>query len=278
MIKFNLQFNFILAHVPGVENPAADYLSRLDIKPQDRIHLKLHDTIPVQHIEVDLASQTPKQDEEEDDYDSDAQPVPDDQRYTMTQAEGETVLEMIPRRDGETDDDFKARITEVNLHLDQLSITTSADGQYYTKFVPKGLPTQVNQVSPSGEFAIVEKQRKDLDIQRMVRILKNEELPPNNPNFCSMFFQKLNKNRKRLEIVNDVLYRNFFDNTGKIKFKQVVVPDSIVEDIIRSLHNDPMQGHPGSSKMLNELRKRYYAPNLAERKSPKVHWQLPTLH
>ena len=86
-----LQFNFILAHVPGVENPAADYLSRLDIKPQDRIHLKLHDTIPVQHIEVDLACQTPKQDEEEDDYDPDAQPVPDDQRYEMTQAEEETV-------------------------------------------------------------------------------------------------------------------------------------------------------------------------------------------
>ena len=30
-----LQFDFVLAHVPGVENPAADYLSRLDINPED---------------------------------------------------------------------------------------------------------------------------------------------------------------------------------------------------------------------------------------------------
>ena len=36
-----LPFNFILTHVPGVENPAADYLSRLDIRPEERVHLKL---------------------------------------------------------------------------------------------------------------------------------------------------------------------------------------------------------------------------------------------
>ena len=34
-----LQFNFILAHVPGVENPAADYLSRLEIRPEERLFI-----------------------------------------------------------------------------------------------------------------------------------------------------------------------------------------------------------------------------------------------
>ena len=43
----DLQLDFVLAHVPGLENPGADYLSRLDINPRDRIHLKLHDEIPV---------------------------------------------------------------------------------------------------------------------------------------------------------------------------------------------------------------------------------------
>ena len=32
---------------------------------------------------------------------------------------------------------------------------------------------------------------------------------------------------------------------------------------IRALHNSPVQGHPGSKKMLHELRKRYYSPSLA---------------
>ena len=60
-----LQFDFVLAHVPGVENPAADYLSRLDINPEDRIHLKLNDQIPVHYIEIDLTAKTPKQDDDQ---------------------------------------------------------------------------------------------------------------------------------------------------------------------------------------------------------------------
>ena len=61
-----LQFNFILAQ--GVENPAADYLSRLEIRPEERVHLKLTDSIPVHHIEIGIASKTPKQEEDEPDY------------------------------------------------------------------------------------------------------------------------------------------------------------------------------------------------------------------
>ena len=67
-----LQFNFSLAHVPGVENPAADYSSRLEIRPEDRVHLKLTDTIP---IEIDIASRTPEQAEDEPDYFPTSEPL-----------------------------------------------------------------------------------------------------------------------------------------------------------------------------------------------------------
>ena len=63
-----LQFNFVLAHVPCVENPAADYLSRLEIRREERVHLQLTDSIPVHHIEIEIASKTPKQEEDEPDY------------------------------------------------------------------------------------------------------------------------------------------------------------------------------------------------------------------
>ena len=42
-----LQFDFVLAHVPGVENTAADNLFRLDINPESRIHLKFNDSCPL---------------------------------------------------------------------------------------------------------------------------------------------------------------------------------------------------------------------------------------
>ena len=37
-----LQLNFILTHIPGVENPPADYLLRLQIRPEEQVHLKLN--------------------------------------------------------------------------------------------------------------------------------------------------------------------------------------------------------------------------------------------
>ena len=86
-------------------------------------------------------------------------------------------------------------------------------------------------------------------------------------NFASLFFQKPYKNRKRLELVNNVLYRICFDNIGNLVYRQIVVPPETTEAIIRTLHGDTMKGHPGASKMLGDLRKKYQAPNLAE----KVH-------
>ena len=88
--------------------------------------------------------------------------------------------------------------------------------------------------------------------------------PPNQINFCSQFFQKLYKNNKRLEVIDGVLYRQYFDHSGKRIRRQIVVPETLIMDIIRTLHENPVQGHPGSKKMLQELRKRYYSPNLAE--------------
>ena len=42
-----LQFIFVFVHVPGVKNPTAYYLPRLDKSPTDSIHLKLTDSIPI---------------------------------------------------------------------------------------------------------------------------------------------------------------------------------------------------------------------------------------
>ena len=73
MIK--LISSIFLAHVPGVENPAADYLSRLEIRPEHCVHLILTDTIPVHRIEIDITSRTPKQEEDEPDYFPTSEPL-----------------------------------------------------------------------------------------------------------------------------------------------------------------------------------------------------------
>ena len=123
----------------------------------------------------------------------------------------------------------------------------------------------VNQVCPSGTSENVKAQGENSDVQRIIRILTVQETPQNQVNFTSTFFQKLYKNRKRLEVVNNVLYTQFFDNVGKLAFRQIVVPPETTEAIIKTMHGDPMQGYPGASKLLAELRKRYYVPGLTEK-------------
>ena len=254
-----LQFEFVLAHVPGTENPAADYLSRLDIRPEERIHLKLNDEIPVFHVEIDLASRTPKQDEEEEEY------IPDDQQTTTTKQNEaiNAILDQVPMCSDESSGQFRERIETIRHQITPI-ITGQHDEMTFTRFRRKLHDNVVNQVCPNGEFQIIQDQLVNPDIQRMIRILNQKETLPNHVNFESQFFQKLVKNKKRLEVVNNVLYRNFFDGTGKIKCKQIVTPTETIQKIIQSLHDDPLQGHPGCNKMLHELRKRYYSPNLSE--------------
>ena len=53
---FVLQFHFTIAHVPGKMNTAADFLSRLDIQPKDKIHLTIRDDIRTTPIQVNNQS------------------------------------------------------------------------------------------------------------------------------------------------------------------------------------------------------------------------------
>ena len=121
----------------------------------------------------------------------------------------------------------------------------------------------MSQVSPAEGINLIQVQRANWVIQKMIRVLEDSEILQHPVNMQDQFFQKLYNNRKRLQVVNRVLYRQFFDHTGLESHKQLVVPKDCILKIIRTLHNSPVQGHPGLKKMLYEIRKRYYSPNLA---------------
>ena len=92
-----------------------------------------------------------------------------------------------------------------------------------------------------------------------MRIIHNGELPPSHPNFENQFFKK---NRIRLQVINDVMYPQLIDHTGKPTIKQLVSLDNKIDDMIRTLDENPMQRHPGASKTLKVLGSRYYDPDL----------------
>ena len=53
---FVLQFNFTIAHIPGKMNTAADFSSRLEMDPNEKIILKIREDIPTKPIEVNIES------------------------------------------------------------------------------------------------------------------------------------------------------------------------------------------------------------------------------
>ena len=53
---FVLQFNFTIAHIPGKINTAADFLSCLEMDPNEKINLKTREDVPPKPIEVNIES------------------------------------------------------------------------------------------------------------------------------------------------------------------------------------------------------------------------------
>ena len=51
-----IQFNFTIAHIPGKNNTAADYLSRLEISPKEKLILRIRKGIPTTRIELHVQS------------------------------------------------------------------------------------------------------------------------------------------------------------------------------------------------------------------------------
>ena len=50
------QFNFKIAHIAGSVNTAADFLSRLELKVTEKIHLKIREDVQTTPIEVSTSS------------------------------------------------------------------------------------------------------------------------------------------------------------------------------------------------------------------------------
>ena len=54
--EYVLQFNFKIAHIAGSVNTAADFLSRLELKVTEKIHLKIQEDVQTTPIEVSISS------------------------------------------------------------------------------------------------------------------------------------------------------------------------------------------------------------------------------
>ena len=61
----------------------------------------------------------------------------------------------------------------------------------------------------------------------------------------------------RLSVQNDIVIRDYYDETGSIQYRQALLPKHLVPELLQSLH-ETANKHPGDSNMLFEIRQKYY--------------------
>ena len=70
------------------------------------------------------------------------------------------------------------------------------------------------------------------------------------------------RNKKRIIIKDDILYRQYYNDIGEVSHLQVILPGQLLKALLQSLHGTAGK-HPGFSKMMQNIRQKYYFPSIA---------------
>ena len=67
------------------------------------------------------------------------------------------------------------------------------------------------------------------------------------------------RNTKRIIIKIDILYRQYYNDIGEVSHLQVLLPGQLLKVSLQSLHGIAGK-YPGISKLMQEIRQKYYFP------------------
>ena len=70
------------------------------------------------------------------------------------------------------------------------------------------------------------------------------------------------RNKKRVIIKDDILCRQYYNDLGDVSHLQVLLPGQLLKVLLQSLHGTAGK-YPGVSKMMQEIRQKYYFPSIA---------------
>ena len=226
-----MQFNFTIVHIPGKNNTAADYLSRLEISPKEKLILRIREDISTTPIElnVQLAGVT----EEEQIF------------YTD---DDEKTEEQIWKRKQDARSNPSNQLSDIL--SEKLSKHDSIDFQ---------TPTLQKLAKP---ITMAIEQQNDISLQQLRFKLREEEYSettlqqdPRYRHYCRQL--------DHLSVQDDIIFRDYYDETGNVQLRQALLPKQEILDLLQSLHGTANK-QPGISKMLLEIRQKYYYPGIAK--------------
>ena len=225
-----IQFTFVIAHIPGAQNTAADYLSRLEADPKDKLVMKIREDVKTLPIEINVQSAGVTQEE----------PI----FYTND--------------DDETEEHYWARKKAIrkNLAIDEPTVTIQTLSTNLVKQHPD------IQVRLRKTNQIIIEQSKDAVLQQMKAKLLHEEYSENLLQQDARYRHYAN-NLERIVLKDEILTMQYFDETANVKYHQIWHPQHLLQELLQSLHGTA-HNHPGISKTLQAIRQRYYYPSMAK--------------
>ena len=224
------QFNFVIAHITGAQNTAADYLSRLEADPEDNLVMKIREDVQTVPIE------------------------------TIVQSAGVSHEEQIfyTNDDDETEEQYWARKKAIrkNPATKDPTVTIHTLSKSLVKQQPE------TQVRLRNTNQIIIEQFRDAVLQQLKAEILHEEYSENVLQQDARYRHYAN-NLDRIVIKEEILTRQYFDETGNVKYHQILLPQNLLQELRQSLIGTAHK-HPGISKILQEIRQRYYYPSMAK--------------
>ena len=109
---------------------------------------------------------------------------------------------------------------------------------------------------------IIIEQSKDAVLQQLKAKLFHEDYSENVLQQDARY-RHYASNLERIVVKEVILTRQYFDETGNLKYHQSLLPQHLFQKLFQSLHGTAHK-HTGISKMLQEIRQRFYYPSIAK--------------
>ena len=213
-VDYVLSFRFLLGHIPGKANAAADYLSRVHVNPATKFKLKVDNKVPIKNIDIQILSNTP------------------DHSLNSIQNNFYTneTIQNIPTI--QVHDDEKIFDVELTALLDGQNTTINAMSE-------ENPLDKLDLNESTSALNIAFEQRNDPDIKEVINWFRAKEKPDTTYNSYDQ--QKYSKQFGRLVLENQTLYRKYYDHTGKNFTKQLVVPKHLRKELLFRIHNSKLK-------------------------------------
>ena len=232
-----LQFNFKIAHIAGSVNTAADFLSRLELKVTERIRLKIREDVQTTPIEVTTSSSD----------------VADEEQFffTHTVDQDETEKQILQRTE-------QSREKAVEWVVNQEPSSMKLSIKEFTKIDGNTTAYSLHGIKANARIRV----EQDADL-----VLKNLKLKLLSQPYDDVLltadrrFKHYKANEDRIILKDGLLLRKYYGDTGSVKHYQILIPNQLVNEVLRSLHGD-FGKHPGITRTIIAYREKYYYPKI----------------